>query len=56
MQFPNTKQTQMTERIMRAFSKFGGDKKIIELDVPIYNKVYSRIYSILCEEMEGEDG
>lgn len=46
MQFPETKQTEITELIMDKMYKFN-PASIIKLETPEYNKIFSHIFNVL---------
>lgn len=46
MQFPETKQTEITELIMSKMSRHR-DGSIIELETPEYNKIFSHVFNVL---------
>ena len=46
MQFPETKQTEITEVIMAKMSRHR-DGSIIQLETPEYNKIFSHVFSVL---------
>jgi len=46
MQFPEAKQTEITELIMDRMYKFNPES-IVKLETPEYNKMFSHIFSVL---------
>ena len=48
MQFPETKQTEITELIMAKMSRHR-DGSIIELKTPEYNKIFSHVFNVLSQ-------
>ena len=46
MQFPETRQTEITELIMAKMSR-NRDGSIIQLETPEYNKLFSHVFLVL---------
>ena len=48
MQFPETKQTEITELIMDRLYKFNPES-IVRLETPEYNRIFSHVFNVLSQ-------
>ena len=53
MNLPESLSKEITESIMRSFSKFGSDPVLV-LETQDYNRVYSRVYEVLKQNKVDE--